>query len=64
MFQNTLPSLINPITTDILFKPNATMSYHANNERNNLDSYFLFIKLLLDVFKFIYILQIIQLMNV
>ena len=44
------------------------MNYHdsrwRNNERNNLDSYFFFLKHLLETFKFINILKIIQLMRV
>ena len=44
------------------------MNYHDswwhNNERNNLESYFSFIKHHLEAFKFIYILKIIQLIKV
>ena len=51
-----------------LFKPNATMNYHdsrwRNNERNHLDSYFSVLKPLLEAFKFMYILWIIQLKEV
>ena len=36
----------------------------CNNERNHLDSHFSFLKPLLEDFKFIYILKIIQLMEV
>ena len=67
MFQNTLTPPLKSLTTDFLFKPNATMNYHdslRNNEHNIFDSYFTFLKPLLDTFKFIYILKIIQLMKV
>ena len=44
------------------------MNYHdsqwRNNECNNLDSNFSFLKPLLEAFKFIHILKIIQLMKV
>ena len=57
----------NAIRVIFLFKTNATMNYDRrwhNNERNHLDSYFPFFKPLLEAFKFIYILKIIQLMKV
>ena len=68
MLQNTLtpPKSLSQLT--FLFKPNATMNYHDsrwhNNERNQLDSCFSFLKPHLEVFKFIYILKIILLMKV
>ena len=44
------------------------MNYHdrqwCNNERNHLDSRFSFLKTILEAFKFIYILKIIQLVKV
>ena len=44
------------------------MNYHdsrwRNNEHYNLDSYLFFLKPLLEAFKFIFILKIIQLMRV
>ena len=43
---------------------NNTDKQWSNNERNILDSHFSFLKPLLDVFKFIYIWKIIQLMKV
>ena len=70
MFQNTLTPPLNksPSQLTFLFKLNAAKNYHDsqlhNNERKNLDSIFSFIKPLLEAFKFIYILKIIQLINV
>ena len=71
MFQNTLNSspLKGLSQLTFLFKPNATMNYMYhdslchNNDHNNLDSYFSFLKPPLWAFTFIYILKIIQLMK-
>ena len=68
MFQNTPLPLKIPSQVTLLFKPNGTMVYHyrqwCNNEHNNLDSYFPFLKPPLEAFKFIHILNIIQVMKV
>ena len=70
MFQNTLnaPPPKSPSQLTFLFKPNAAMNYHdsrwRNNKRDHLDSCFSFLKSILEDFKFIYILKIIQLMKV
>ena len=70
MFQNTLtpPPFKSSSQLTFLFKPNATINYHdsqrCNNEREKLDSYFSFLKPLLEAFKFTYILKMIQLMTV
>ena len=69
MFQNSLfPPLNSSSQQTSLFKQNAAINYHDNqwhnNELNNFNSYFSFFKPLLECFKFIYILKIIQLMQV
>ena len=69
MLQNTFtpPPKKSPSQLTFLFKQNATMNYIdsrlRNYKRNNLDSCFSFLNPLLEAFKLIYILKIIQLMK-
>ena len=65
MLQNTFnPPPIKSLTTDFFGQTKMQQSIRmtaddCNSERNYLDSYFSFLKPLLEAFKFIYILKII-----
>ena len=64
MFQNTFPHKKYIICSNQIQQWIAITANDAKNERNYLDSYFPFLKTHLEAFKFIYILKLIQLMEV